>query len=97
MHCFRRLHRQICLLIRFARFCCERRNPLLPERFSPFSPTWCSLSWDSAWVLSPVLEKLLPPASSSELLSGLVLELALLLLQESGLASPVLLLAPVSE
>src|SRR6266576_2701429 len=90
---FRRSGWQLCLLIRFARFRSEARNPFLRVPFCPFSPIWRSLLLGSAWVLPPVLEKLSPPQFSWELVLLLVLDLSLLLMQEWHSASPVLLLA----
>src|SRR4029077_469534 len=90
IRCFHHPRCQLCLLIRFACFCSETRNPFLRARFCPFSPTWRSLSLGSTWVLSPVLEKLSPPEFSWELVSGLVLVLSWLVMQEWHSASPVL-------
>src|SRR5262249_7397041 len=93
-HCFRR---QLYLLIRFARFRSETRNPFLPKQFFPFSPTSHSLLLGSPWVLPMVSEKLSPIPFSWELVSGLVLEFCCLLKQESYSASAPVLPLPVSE
>ena len=86
-HCFRRSRCQLCLLIRFACFRSETRNPFLRAQFCPFSPTWRSLSLGSPWVLPAVLGRLSPPEFFLELVSGLVLELSWLSLQEWHSAS----------